>query len=147
MFGNENDRPYELRVDPASTATMSYAIGRLRREITVPFGVNVLWDAMSTIALAVATGASFAREIMTGTYASDMGSWTPMPVPPCGTASGWGGGIWRCSLTSPRNLPGRSIGAACPIGRGVPSSHPSRMPFSSQAPSRAKPQLCPTWKR
>jgi uncharacterized protein len=77
MFGNENDRPYELRVDPASTATMSYAIGSLRREITVPFGVNVLWDPMSTIALAVATGASFAREIMTGTYAADMGSWTP----------------------------------------------------------------------
>jgi membrane complex biogenesis BtpA family protein len=77
MFGNENDRPYEFKVDPASTATMSYAIGRLQREITVPFGVNVLWDPMSTIALAVATGAAFAREIMTGTYASDMGPWSP----------------------------------------------------------------------
>jgi uncharacterized protein len=77
MFGNENDRPYELKVDAASTATMSYAIGRMRREITIPFGVNVLWDAISTIALAAATGASFVREIMTGTYASDMGPWTP----------------------------------------------------------------------
>ena len=64
MFGNENDRPYEFRVDAASTATMAYVIGRLRREITVPFGVNVLWDAMSSIALAAATGASFVREIM-----------------------------------------------------------------------------------
>ena len=44
MFGNENDRPYELQVDVASTATMAYVIGRLRDEITVPFGVNVLWD-------------------------------------------------------------------------------------------------------
>jgi membrane complex biogenesis BtpA family protein len=77
MFGNENDRPYEFQVDTASTATMAYAIGRIRQEITVPFGINVLWDPMSTIALAAATGASFVREIMTGAYASDMGFWSP----------------------------------------------------------------------
>jgi len=77
MFGNENDRPYEFDVDRASTATMAYVIGRLRAEITVPFGVNVLWDPMSTLALAAATGAGFVREIFTGTYASDMGPWTP----------------------------------------------------------------------
>ena len=44
MFGNENDRPYEFRVDVASTATMAYVIGQLRSEIKIPFGVNVLWD-------------------------------------------------------------------------------------------------------
>ncbi len=77
MFGNENDRPYEFKVDPASTATMAYVIGRLRDEIAVPFGVNVLWDPQSTVALAAATGAAFVREIFTGTYASDMGPWTP----------------------------------------------------------------------
>jgi uncharacterized protein len=77
MFGNENDRPYEFEVDTASTATMAYVIGRLRPEIKVAFGVNVLWDPMSTMALAAATGASFVREIFTGTYASDMGPWTP----------------------------------------------------------------------
>ncbi len=77
MFGNENDRPYEFRVDPASTATMAYVIGQVRAEITLPFGVNVLWDPMSTVALAAATGAAFVREIFTGAYASDMGSWTP----------------------------------------------------------------------
>jgi uncharacterized protein len=77
MFGNENDRPYEFKVDAASTATMAYVVGRLKSEITVPFGVNVLWDPMSTIALAAATGAAFVREIFTGTYASDMGPWTP----------------------------------------------------------------------
>ncbi len=77
MFGNENDRPYEFAVDPASTATMAFVIGRLRERIRVPFGVNVLWDPMSTVALAAATGAAFAREILTGTYASDMGPWTP----------------------------------------------------------------------
>ena len=66
MFGNENDRPYEFDVDTASTAAMACVIGRLRNEITVPFGVNVLWDPMSTMALAAATGAAFVREIMTG---------------------------------------------------------------------------------
>jgi membrane complex biogenesis BtpA family protein len=77
MFGNENDRPYELKVDTASTATMAYVIGRLRDRITVPFGVNVLWDPMASVALAAATGAAFLREIFTGTYASDMGIWAP----------------------------------------------------------------------
>lgn len=77
MFGNENDRPYELRVDAASTVTMGYVIGRLRGQISVPFGVNVLWDPLATMALAAATGAQFVREIFTGTYASDMGVWAP----------------------------------------------------------------------
>jgi uncharacterized protein len=77
MFGNENDRPYEFDVDTASTATMAAIIGQLKSEITVPFGVNVLWDPTASIALGVATGASFVREIFTGTYASDMGPWTP----------------------------------------------------------------------
>ena len=77
MFGNENDRPYELKVDAASTASMAYVIGRLGDRITVPFGVNVLWDPMATMALAAATGAAFVREIFTGTYASDMGLWAP----------------------------------------------------------------------
>jgi len=77
MFGNENDRPYEFDVDTASTAAMACVIGSLRNEIAVPFGVNVLWDPMSTMALAAATGAAFVREIMTGHYASDMGPWAP----------------------------------------------------------------------
>jgi uncharacterized protein len=77
MFGNENDRPYSFKVDVASTATMAAIIGELKREINIPFGVNVLWDPLSTIALAAATGAAFVREIFTGTYASDMGPWTP----------------------------------------------------------------------
>lgn len=77
MFGNENDRPYELEVDTASTAAMAWVIGRLRDAITVPFGVNVLWDPMATVALAAVTGAAFCREIFTGAYASDMGLWTP----------------------------------------------------------------------
>ncbi|SOC14981.1 BtpA/SgcQ family protein [Rhodobacter maris] len=77
MFGNENDRPYELKVNVATTAAMAFVVGRLREKIRKPFGVNVLWDPDATVALAAATGASFVREIFTGTYASDMGPWTP----------------------------------------------------------------------
>lgn len=77
MFGNENDRPYELQVDAASTAAMASVIGALKSEIKIPFGVNVLWDPMATMAVAAATGASFVREIFTGVYASDMGIWAP----------------------------------------------------------------------
>ena len=100
---------------------------------------------MSTIALAVATGASFAREIMTGTYASDMGSWTP----DAGAAMRYRERLGRRDLAMLFNI---SAEFAWSLDRRslpdrAPSSHPSRMPFSSQAPSRAKPQLCPTWKR
>ena len=45
------------------------------REIRVPYGVNVLWDPIASIELAVATGATFVREIFTGLYASDFGLW------------------------------------------------------------------------
>ena len=77
MFGNENDRPYQLNVDTASTAAAAYIIGELKRDIKIPFGVDMLWDPMATIALGAATRANFVREIFTGTYSSDMGIWAP----------------------------------------------------------------------
>jgi len=79
MFGNEGDRPYQLRVDVGCTATMAYVIGRVKEQLRIPFGVDVLWDPRSTLALAKATGARFCREIFTGVYASDMGLWNTDP--------------------------------------------------------------------
>ena len=55
MFGNENDRPYELNVNKASLSTMAFMIGRVKDKLKIPFGVNVLWDPISTIALAAST--------------------------------------------------------------------------------------------
>lgn len=75
MFSNEYSLPYVTRVDPAVTATMARIIGEMRSSIRVPFGVNILWDPTASIDLAVATGASFVREIFTGVYASDFGLW------------------------------------------------------------------------
>jgi membrane complex biogenesis BtpA family protein len=77
MFGNEGDRPYLLKASPSTLAAMAYAIGELKQLIKVPFGVNYLWDPVATVALAVASGARFAREIFTGIYDSDMGLWAP----------------------------------------------------------------------
>ncbi|MGE0716203.1 MAG: BtpA/SgcQ family protein [Alphaproteobacteria bacterium] len=77
MFGNENDRPYSLKAPQASVAAMSAIVAALRGELRVPFGVNYLWDPVASVAIAVATGAAFVREIFTGVYASDMGLWVP----------------------------------------------------------------------
>jgi membrane complex biogenesis BtpA family protein len=75
MFSNEASLPYLLKVRPVTTATMARIVGELRAEITVPYGVNVLWDPAASIDLAVATGAGFVREIFSGAYASDYGIW------------------------------------------------------------------------
>jgi membrane complex biogenesis BtpA family protein len=75
MFSNEASLPYLTRVEPITHVTMARVIGELRREIKVPFGVNVLWDPKASIDLAMATGAKFVREIFTGIYASDFGLW------------------------------------------------------------------------
>jgi membrane complex biogenesis BtpA family protein len=75
MFGNEGDRPYRTRVGPEIVSTMAAVIGQLKSELTVPFGVDVLWDPVAALSVAMATGARWIREIMTGVYASDMGLW------------------------------------------------------------------------
>jgi len=75
MFGNENDRPYQTKVSQVTIATMSYLIGRIAPLIKVPFGVDVLFDGMATLAVAKATGSSFAREVFTSVYGSDLGLW------------------------------------------------------------------------
>ncbi|MGB9896927.1 BtpA/SgcQ family protein [Thermanaerothrix sp.] len=75
MFSNEASVPYQTRVEPITTISMARIIGELNSEIRVPFGVNVLWDPVATIDLAVATGAAFVREVFTGVYASDFGLW------------------------------------------------------------------------
>jgi membrane complex biogenesis BtpA family protein len=149
MFGNENDRPYEFAVDAASTATMAYIIGRLKAEMTVPFGVNILWDPMSTMALAAATGAAFMREIMTGSYASDMGPWNP----DAGKALRYRNRLGRKDLAvpsstiSPPSSHGRWIGEPSPTGRGARCSRQSLTRSSSRAQSPERPHRCRTSRR
>lgn len=75
MFSNEFSLPYLTKVEMITVASMAAIIGELKREIKIPYGVNVLWDAAASIDLAMATGAQFVREIFTGVYASDFGLW------------------------------------------------------------------------
>lgn len=75
MFSNEFSLPYLTKVEPITTASMAALIAQLKTDVTIPFGVNVLWDPIASIDLAVATGASFVREIFTGVYGSDFGLW------------------------------------------------------------------------
>jgi membrane complex biogenesis BtpA family protein len=77
LFCNENDIPYQLKVGPEIPAAMAAVIGELRASVRVPFGVNILWDAKASIAVARATGATFVREVFTGVYESDLGMIAP----------------------------------------------------------------------
>jgi membrane complex biogenesis BtpA family protein len=77
MFCNEADVPYQLAVGPEIVAAMSSVIGQLRRDVRIPFGCNLLWDAIASLAVARATGAVFVREVMTGVYESDLGMIEP----------------------------------------------------------------------
>ncbi len=75
MFSNEFSMPYLRKVKTETVAAMARIIGELRPHITVPYGVNVIWDAKRSLDLAVATDAKFVREIFSGAYASDFGLW------------------------------------------------------------------------
>jgi membrane complex biogenesis BtpA family protein len=77
LFCNEGDLPYQLGVDAEVAAAMAALIGELRSEIRRPFGVNLVWDARSSLAVARATGARFVREVFTGVYESDLGVMRP----------------------------------------------------------------------
>src|SRR5437773_7737142 len=79
MFCNENDRPYVFAPGPETAAAMSAVVGELREAISVPFGIDVLWDPRAALAVAQATGAAFVREVLTGAYGSDFGLWNTSP--------------------------------------------------------------------
>jgi membrane complex biogenesis BtpA family protein len=76
LFCNEGDRPYQLRAGLEASAVMT-RVASACRPTDRPFGVDFLWDAQCALAIAVASGASFMREVITGSWESDMGPWSP----------------------------------------------------------------------
>jgi uncharacterized protein len=78
MFCNEGDRPYTLKAGPEGVATLARVVTELAPDDR-PFGVDFLWDPVAALAVAVACGASFIREVATGAYESDMGLWSTDP--------------------------------------------------------------------
>jgi membrane complex biogenesis BtpA family protein len=77
LFCNEADLPYQLQVGEEAAAAMAAVIGEVRREITRPFGVDLVWDPRASLAVARATAAHFIREVFTGAYESDLGIMRP----------------------------------------------------------------------
>ena len=77
MFSNERGLPYLTKTEPITAISMARVIAELLSEIKIPFGVNVLWDPIASIDVAMAVGGQFVREIFTGAYASDFGVWAP----------------------------------------------------------------------
>jgi len=75
MFSNEFSLPYLTKVEPVTCTAMARIIGELKQDIGVPYGVNVLWDPIASIDVAMTVDAHFVREIFTGVYASDFGIW------------------------------------------------------------------------
>ena len=75
MFSNEYSLPYLTRMEPITLAAMAYVVGRVTEDVHVPFGINCLWDPVSSLDVAKATGGKFIREIISGVYASDFGIW------------------------------------------------------------------------
>jgi uncharacterized protein len=76
VFENFGDRPFFRDRVPAETvAAMTRAIVEVRRDVDLPFGVNVLRnDAASALAIAAATGAAFIRvNVHTGAMLTDQG--------------------------------------------------------------------------
>jgi membrane complex biogenesis BtpA family protein len=77
LFCNEADLPYQLQVGEEAAAAMAAVIGEVRREITRPFGVDLVWDPRASLSVARATAARFIREVFTGAYESDLGIMRP----------------------------------------------------------------------
>jgi membrane complex biogenesis BtpA family protein len=79
IFCNEGDLPYRVEVGVEQSTAMAAVIGELRPQLQVPFGVDMLWDPMASLAVGKAVGARFVREVFVGVYESDMGQLRPDP--------------------------------------------------------------------
>jgi membrane complex biogenesis BtpA family protein len=76
MFCNENDRPYQLSAGLESAAALARVVAECKPD-DIPFGVDFLWDPRCALAVGATGGASFMREVLTGSWESDMGHWAP----------------------------------------------------------------------
>lgn len=73
LFSNEFSFPYQDHLGAVTTAAMGYIIGRLKKDIRIPFGVHAISDPLATIDLAAAVEAQFVRGVFAGGYAGEAG--------------------------------------------------------------------------
>lgn len=80
LFCNESDLPYTTKLDSEVGAWNTFLVGAVYDKIRIPYGVNLLWDPIASIEAAAACGATFVREVMCGSFVSEMGLLTPDPA-------------------------------------------------------------------
>ncbi len=80
LFCNESDLPYTTHVNSEVGTWTTFLVGAVHDQLKIPYGVNLLWDPIASIEAASSCGASFVREVMCGSFASDMGLLAPDPA-------------------------------------------------------------------
>ncbi len=73
LIANEFSLPYQKEVSYVTVAAMGRIIGELKKDLSIPFGVNIVSNPIATIDLAAATGANFVRSTFTGAYIGENG--------------------------------------------------------------------------
>ncbi len=79
IYSNEGDLPYRVDVGVEQATAMAAVVGELKPVLAVPFGIDLYWDPLATLAVGKAVGAAFVREVFIGVYESDMGQLRPDP--------------------------------------------------------------------
>lgn len=74
IFSNEFSLPYTSAIEPVTLCAMARIIEAVRPDIRVPYGVDIIDDAYHAVDLAVATGATFIRGAVSGSFVSMDGS-------------------------------------------------------------------------
>lgn len=73
LISNEFSLPYERHMSFVTPAAMARVIGEIIADISVPYGVDAISDALATIELAAAVDAKFVRGTFCGVYVGDGG--------------------------------------------------------------------------
>ena len=126
---------------------MAAVIGELRPALRIPFGVDMLWDPLASLAVGKAVGARFVREVFVGVYESDMGQLRPDP----GAAFAYRHAIGADDIALFTNLDAGVRVAARHAHRRRPRPRRPllRLRGASASPARApaRPSASPTWRR
>ncbi len=73
LIANEFSMPYQPKADYITVGAMGYIVGKIRDDIRIPFGVNIVMNALASLELAAATGGMFIRSAFTGSYMGENG--------------------------------------------------------------------------
>ncbi|MEM3827548.1 MAG: BtpA/SgcQ family protein [Candidatus Micrarchaeaceae archaeon] len=62
IFENNYDLPHKINVGPETVVSMSYLCAELGKDLSIPFGISVLWnDYKAALAIAKVVGGKFVR--------------------------------------------------------------------------------------